>query len=157
MLLGGVLLLQTTGYLPLLGRFWPVFLLFAGLSMLYAVLVRRANAYYLLSGTVFSLAGLFFLLTNTLLAGVSFSRLWPVLMAIIGLSILPYGFTRTGGSRIALIVPGVTITLLALLFLPFSLGITGIGFRAFVQTWWPVLFLIIGTVFILLYFRKSHL
>lgn len=156
MLLGGVLLLQTTGYLPSPGRLWPVILLLSGLTMLYTVLIRRANTYYLLSGTVLSLAGLFFLLTNTLLAGVSFSRLWPVLMAIIGLSILPYGFTKTGGPRIALIVPGITITLLALLFLPFSLGITGVGFRVFVQTWWPVLFLLLGAVFVLLYFRKSR-
>ncbi len=153
--LGAVLLLRTTGYLPTPGIVWPVIFLALGIFLLYLVLIRKASEHYLFLGLVLTLGGAFFVLRNTVIPPVSMARIWPVFMLIIGLSMIPYGLRLRAHSRVAIIVPGIAITALSLLFLPFSLGLAGIGFRRFVIIWWPVLIVLLGIFMIYSHFRRS--
>jgi len=154
LLLGGVLLLWRLGLLPSMGALWPLPLLVAGLSLLYLNLKGRSQR-YILPGMLLTLGALYFLLRNTVIPSMSLSRTWPVFMLIIGLSFLPYGF-RGKKARVSIIVPAVAIMGLAVIFLPFSLGLVRESFTDFALTWWPTLLLLTGAVLVLSFFVKHR-
>jgi len=70
--------------------------------------------------------------------------IWPVFMAIMGLSLIPYALRRRRRHRIDLLISSIFIVLLSLMFLPFSLKRTSITFFQFVLKWWPLLLIIAG-------------
>lgn len=152
LLIGGLLLLWRLGLLPSFGALWPVPFFVAGLYLLYMVLQGRSRR-YIFPGMLLTLGSLPFLLKSTVLPTMSLSRTWPVFMLITGLSFLPYGF---GGRRprVAIIVPALTIMGLAVIFLPFSLGLTKTSFTEFVLTWWPTLLLLTGIILVSSHFWR---
>ena len=153
--LGSVLLLWTLGYLPAASALWPILVMFAGLWMLYAVFFRGGRESYVFSGLFLALGGAVVLLMNTVLSRVAMSRIWPVFMAIAGLSLLGYGMKKQEPSaRTVLIVPAWAIVLLSLIFLPFSLDVVSISFIRFVWIWWPVLFIAAGVVMLVAHVRR---
>lgn len=142
-LVGGVLLLWTAGYLQRFVSLWPLLPLIVGLVLLYFRVFRRGPDYYVFLGTSLLLAGLLFLLTSTALP-VEMARIWPLFMTIIGVALLLYGVRKRGGTRVTFTVPGGAMILLSLVFLPFSLELVTTDFAAFVAVWWPVLLVIMG-------------
>jgi hypothetical protein len=152
---GGILLLWSLGYLPGLGNLWPLPFLLAGLFMLFLAYVRGKSKRFIIPGMILSLGGTFFLLLNTILREKGMERIWPFFMLITGLSLIPYGMREKGAARTAIIIPGIFIAVLSLTFLPFSLGATGIGFRAFVQEWWPLILVGLGLAFIASFFSAG--
>ncbi|WP_455383724.1 LiaI-LiaF-like domain-containing protein, partial [Salinispira pacifica] len=97
------------------------------------------------------LGGLFLFLMMTVMTAVGLERIWPVFMSIVGLSLFAYGMVKRGYARLSMTIPGIAIIALSLVFLPFSLGLAHQSFRAFVGEWWPVLFVVLGLVLILIY------
>ena len=82
--------------------------------------------------------------------------IWPVFMAITGLSLIPYALKRRRRHRIDLLISSIFIVLLSLMFLPFSLKRTSITFFQFVLKWWPLLLIIAGlSLIISLIIRKK--
>jgi hypothetical protein len=150
-ILGAVLLLWRLGLLPPLGILWPLPILILGLLFLYMGFVLQMRSRHLLVGMFLTLLGAFFLLYNTVLSNTNLAKIWPVFMMIAGVSIVPYGLRQKRYTRISITIPAIAITVLALFFLPFSLGIMPENFTAFVLTWWPVLVVLGGGLLILSY------
>jgi hypothetical protein len=155
LVLGGILLLWSLGYLPGLGNLWPLPFLLLGLFMLYLAYLRGKSQRYIIPGMIFTLGGTFFLLLNTVLYDRGMEKYWPFFMLITGLSLIPYGMKKKGAARTAIIVPALFIAALSLMFLPFSLGAAGIGFLAFVRHWWPLIIVGLGLALIISYFSTG--
>ena len=141
---GGVILLWNLCYLPQPGRLWPVPVIVVGLFFLYMAWPRGHSDQWIIPGMVFTLGGVVFLLVNTVLREGSLPRIWPAFMLVTGVSLIPYGYRKKGAARTGIVVPAVFISLLALLFFPFSLRRAGGGFVAFVQQWWPMILVLLG-------------
>ena len=152
---GGVLLLWTLGYIPQPGPLWPVPVLLAGLVLLYFAYRQGWSERWILPGMVLSLGGLVLLLLNTVLKEEGLARIWPSFMLVTGLSLIPYGFKKKGGARIAIIVPAVFIAALSLVFFVFSLRDGG-GFTAFVVQWWPMLLIVLGLALLVSFFSTRR-
>jgi hypothetical protein len=156
LVVGGVLLLWNLGYLPQPGKLWPVPVIIVGLVFLYMTWPRRHSDRWLIPGMVLTLGGVLFLLVNTVLTENGLARIWPAFMLVTGVSLVPYGFRRRGSARTALVVPGIFISCLALIFLPFSVRRTGGGFGAFARQWWPVILVLVGVALIASFFATRR-
>ena len=155
-LAGGVFLLWNLGYLPHPGRLWPVPVILVGLFFLYMAWPRRHSDSWIIPGMVLTLGGVVFLLMNTVLNEESLARIWPAFMLVTGISLIPYGYRKKGSARIAIVIPAIFISFLALLFFPFSLRRAGGGFVAFVQQWWPLILVILGIALIISFFSTRR-
>lgn len=155
-LLGGVLLLWNLGFLPGLGRLWPLAPMLLGAFLLYMVYLRGIRDRFSLLGMFLTLGGLQFLLLNTVFQAQDLVKVWPSFMLVAGLSLVPFGLKRKGNARAALLVPAAFLSVLALLFFPFSLGRMGISLTAFVGRWWPVILILSGLSLMTAYFWKKR-
>ncbi len=153
---GSVILLWNLGYLPQPGQLWPVPVIIVGLFFLYMAWPRGHSDRWIIPGMVLTLGGVVFLLVNTVLNEESLPRIWPLFMLVTGVSLIPYGYRKKGSARTAIVIPGLFISLLALLFFPSSLRRTGGGFVAFVQQWWPMILMILGIVLIVSFFSTRR-
>jgi hypothetical protein len=156
-LAGGVLLLWNLGYLPKMGRLWPMVPLLLGLFLLYRVYLLGGRDRYILPGMLLTLCGLQFLLLNTLFQSQSLARVWPSFMLVAGISIVPFAMRRKGNARIALLVPALFISLLAVLFFPFSLGWMDVRLRDFVGRWWPMILILVGMATMAAFFIRKRI
>jgi len=156
-LIGVLLQLWTTGYLPGFIDLWPVIFIILGFIAMYYVWVQDASEHYIFIGMFFILGGSYFLLINTVLSEGGIEQYWPFFMAITGISIIPYAMRKQGRQRMALIIPGVSITLLGLIFLIFSLDLVEISFRKFVIIWWPAFIILFGVILLALYLYKQQI
>jgi hypothetical protein len=155
-LAGSLLMLWNLGYLPRPGALWPVPVILTGLVFLYLAWPRRRSDRWIIPGMVLTLGGIALLLMNTVLHSQSIVRIWPVFMFVTGVSLVPYGFRKRGSARVAVVVPGLFISLLALLFFPFSLHHSEGGFAAFVRQWWPMILVILGAALIVSFFSTRR-
>lgn len=155
-LVGSILMLWNVGYLPQPGRLWPLAVILIGLVFLYLAWPRKRSDRWIIPGMVLTLGGVVLLLMNTVLPSQSLVRIWPLFMLVTGVSLVPYGLRKHGAGRTAVVVPGLFISLLALLFLPFSLHHAEGGFAAFVRQWWPMILVIIGAVLIVSFFSTRR-
>jgi hypothetical protein len=152
LLAGGLLLLWNLGYLPEPGGLWPVPVILAGLVFLYMAWPQGRSDRWIIPGMVLTLGGCVFLLMNTVLSGQSIARIWPAFMLVTGLSLVPYGYSKRGGARTALVIPGIFISCLAILFLIFSLRRPGGSLVPFVRQWWPLVLVILGLALVVSFF-----
>ena len=156
-LAGGVLLLWNLGYLPQLGRLWPIVLLVAGLVFLYLAWPRKHSDTWIIPGMVLTLGGLVLLLANTVFQGGGIKRIWPLFMLVTGVSLIPYALRKRASARAAIIVPAIFISFLALFFLIFSLhGEESGGLVAFVRQWWPMILVVLGVSLIISFFSTRR-
>ena len=156
-LAGGLLMLWNLGYLPQASLLWPVAVILAGLVFLYLAWPRRKSDRWIIPGMVLTLAGVVFLLMNTVLRGQELARIWPAFMLVTGVSLVPYGLRRRrAAARTALVVPGLFICALALLFLPFSLRGTGGELSSFVRQWWPLVLVALGAGLVVSFFSTRR-
>lgn len=155
-LAGFILMLRSFGFLPRLAALWPILLTLVGMALLYTVLVRRRGPEsYVFLGMILALGGVVLFLMNTVLSAVSMERIWPIFMSVTGLSLFGYGMKKRGDARISLTIPGISIFLLSLVFLPFSLGFVAQSFNLFVAQWWPILLVLLGVVLIGIYIGRE--
>lgn len=155
LLVGGLLMLWTFGYLRHLSALWPVIFILLGLFVLYEVMIRGAAEVYAFPGMLMALGGLYFLLGTSLMSWHNLIRIWPVFMAIAGISIIPYALLKEGYARAVLLVPSIAIIVLALIFLTFSLRIVSVRFVRFASEWWPLLVVLLGAIFLVAHFVRS--
>ena len=144
LIIGFLLLLWTNDLLPGFSTLWPVPVILGGMTLLYLAFLRQKNSILILPGMFLALAGILFLLLNTVLSRSKIALIWPAFMLITGISLLPYGFKKREKYRVRIIIPAIAIILLSLIFLPFSLGISPISFTDFITLWWPAIFVITG-------------
>jgi len=76
--------------------YWPLILVLFGLSRLLQPREYRST----LSGLIFLVLGTFLLLNNLEVINFGFSELWPVIIIIVGISIIRHGFGTPGGNAL---------------------------------------------------------
>ena len=155
-LTGSLLLLWTSADITYAQLLWPLFLILPGLGFLFRAIVRKGTEIHTIPGTFLTLLGIYLLLCNTILTDNEIEKIWPIFMLITGLSMTPYGIHKNRKLKIRIIVPAGTIIILSLFFLPFTMKILTIKFISFVTRWWPVLFIILGLIFLTIYYTKMY-
>ena len=153
-LFGSCLLLWTTEYLSLLGSLLPAVLLFFGSFLIYLIFIRGIKDIYVFPAVIMILFGIFLLFQKKILPSGEILKVWPLFMTAFGAALFVFAFRVKGGNRIKLLVPSSTLIVLSFIFLPFSLGIVNISFAQFVVKWWPVHFLVLGIVSIVLHIKN---
>ncbi len=157
LILGLVMLLRGLGYIPQFRALWPLIFMVTGMALLHVVFVlKRGPESYVFLGMFFGLGGLFLFLMETVLTAVGLEHIWPVFMTIVGLSLGAYALKKHGYARVSLGVPSVTIIILSLMFLPFSLGLVQQSFKGFVGQWWPTLFILLGLVLLIVHVHRNR-
>ncbi len=154
LLVGGLLLLWTFGYLNRFSATWPVIPLIAGLVLLYFRVFRTGPDYYLFVGTALVLAGALLLLTRTAFPA-ELIRIWPLFMTIVGVSMFIYGRRKSGAVRVTFTVPGAAMVLLSAVFLTFALELLTVDFVRFVSRWWPIILVLLGLSLVIAHVLRS--
>jgi predicted membrane protein len=94
-----VLLLRNLDLIPYINlwAFWPIFLIVIGLSQI----MRPAESRQALSGGIFLIVGLLFLLNNMQIIDFGFRELWPFILLAVGFAILRQAMSgsKSGGSE----------------------------------------------------------
>jgi predicted membrane protein len=73
--------------------YWPLILIFIGLSRIFQPPEYR-NLWF---GLIFTLVGILFLLDNFYLIRFGFSELWPFVLILVGIAILKHGYSGSKG------------------------------------------------------------
>ncbi|MBN1696253.1 MAG: hypothetical protein JW881_01955 [Spirochaetales bacterium] len=150
-IIGSLFLMWTQGFLPSFEALWPLPLIIFGMLLIYLVIFQQRRDVYIIIGMILSLSGIFFLLMNVI-PEKNLVKIWPAFMLITGISLIPYAFRKKQEKfRIAIIIPSLSIIILSCIFFLFSLDIMRLSFQEFVSLWWPVLIIILGLSFIVLY------
>jgi len=155
-LLGVFLLLITTGKFTGSELIWPVITLLIGLFLLYRSLFKSGKDVYVLIGMFLSLSGFYLILRITILDKYGIEKIWPFFMLFSGISLLPYGLKKNRNNRLRIFVPAFAIIILSLFFLPFSFKLFTIKFLTFAVIWWPLVFIAMGIILIIIYITKHH-
>lgn len=90
-LVGGILLLLTTGVLPSVVSVWPALLLIVGIYLLYRGYTVPDSEGAVFLGFFLLLGGLFLVLLNTVLSWAVLERMWPLFMSVLAVALLFYG------------------------------------------------------------------
>lgn len=154
LVVGGLLLIWRLDRLSSPGALWPVAPMLVGILLLYLVFIRGHTRMYVPPGIMLLLGGLFFLLHNTVIPAVELEKIWPIFMVVGGVSILPFSYKKSQSAKLAIIIPAAAIIGLAIIFLPFSLGVIEMDFTHFALRWWPTLLLLIGGILVISYLIK---
>ena len=105
---------------------------------------------YLFFASFFLMAGIFLFLSALDIIPLHFYQAWPLLSVFSGLALLPVGWRRYGGFRIRYIVSSAALVTLGCVLLVFSLRVVPFSFKYFIQSWWPLLFLLAGLTLVLI-------
>jgi len=148
--LGVVLLGWMNNFVAGLVRWSPAILTVVGAVFLFKAFFRKARPSAVFVGLLLFLSGTFALLLSTgvLPEDLTFEKLWPVLMGIVGVSLIPYGARYRRTTRVTLVIPGIILIVLMALFLLFSLKIVQQTFAEFFITWWPLVLVFMGVTLI---------
>lgn len=155
-LVGSVLLLKTTGFIKQIEILWPLLSILSGIIVLYFVFLRGVAPRYSIVGIFFTLSGIVYLLLVTIFHERELEQIWPVFMCIVGISITLYGFLKKAATRRLFLVPGITLIIISLIFLPFSLQLIEKSLLTFVVVWWPLFLIIIGVDMIVAFFIRRN-
>lgn len=133
---------------------WPSVPLALGLILVLYSLYRprRFRAVGLFVGMMASLAGAITLLARALWPpawGFWLSRLWPLYVGALGLSLVPVALVYRNRRRFSFLIPAWVLMVLSFLFLLFSLEWVEGGLASFTARWWPVVLLLLGGILIL--------
>ncbi len=135
----------------------PTVTLVIGTIILYLNLVGKKHTYYTFIGLLLTSSWLPFLLVSAEVIPYSISEMWPIMVILSALMLIPLGYIRYGFLPISFVVSGCVLFGLGSIFLLFSLDIIEMSITAFVSKWWPMTFVVFGLLLIWLFFyTKKH-
>ncbi len=79
-------------------------------------------------------------------------QIWPVMVMLSGIMLVPTGIYKTGRVTSRFLVPAVMIFFMGVFFLLFSLDIIPVSFISFSAQWWPLFFILAGLFLVALFF-----
>ena len=150
MILGITFLLGSFENISKISVFLAFLLLVAGsFCAVWSIRLNKRSSYLFLA-SFFMLAGIFLFLPALGIISLSLSKLWPLLSVFSGLALLPVGWRRHGGFRLRYLVSSCAFVILGCVLLVFSLKLIPFSFKTFIQTWWPLLFMLGGLTLVLI-------
>ncbi|MDR0643454.1 MAG: DUF5668 domain-containing protein [Treponema sp.] len=121
-----------------------------GAGTAFFALSLNKRAVYLFLACFFIMTGLFLFLSALHIFPFSIRKTWPLIAVFSGLALAPAGWRKYGRLRPVFMVPAVAFIILGGVLLIFSFRIVSFNFRRFVLDWWPVFFVLMGIVLVLL-------
>lgn len=136
---------------------FPSILLIGGMVILYFALLGKRRLFPIIVGLFLFSAWLFFLLVLADVLPYSGDEVWPAMVILSGLMLIPIAYIRYGFLPITFLLSAVSFVVLGSLFLLFSLDIIDMPFTQFASMWWPALIIVCGLALIGLFFytRKN--
>lgn len=150
LLMGGALLLLTTGVLTIGSLIFPLILLLVGVLWFWRAFLPDGRDSNIFGGTLLSLTGGFWLLWESALPGVAAVSVWPVFMTIVGIALITYGLKKGEEYRLTLVTPGGALVVLSGVFLLFSFNVIQASLVQVAAMWWPVLLIAVGMMVLIL-------
>ncbi len=155
LVVGGTLLLVTTGLITVGAVILPVFFLIGGVGLFGRAFLPDGKDSNVFTGTFLALSGGFALLWESALPAVQIAVVWPVFMTIVGIALTVYGVRKGEEYRLTLVTPGAAIIILSLVFLLFSTDVIEESLSRVAAKWWPLIVVFIG-VLVIVYRRDRH-
>lgn len=135
--------------------FRPVIALGLGIILLFISLAFTGSSLSFFFGLFFLLMGIVLLLMDSGILRYGFSKMWPTIMIAAALSLFPAGLYRARRIRTVYLFPAITILVLGIVFLLFSLHVIPVSFRMFVSRSWPLLFILVGGFLVVTFFVQQ--
>lgn len=126
-------------------------LLIAGGAILYAGFTKIQKAWAVFLGLFSVSCSLLFLLIDSGILSHKLYQLWPFVVILSGLMLIPAGLYRYKRIVAVFFIPALVLLCMGGFFLLFSLSIIKVPFRVFAATWWPVLFIFVGIALVCLF------
>lgn len=153
---GLFLLLITQNVMGGFFTWWPLLILAGGLGSLYQAFWGSKKARFYFHGTFLTTCGILLLVDFHLLKGFTLEHTWPLYFGLVGISLLVYSLRHSLiKRRVTFLIPGSAMIFFSLFFSLFSFNVVQTSFIAFVQGWWPLLFLASGLVLITIALSRS--
>ncbi len=130
----------------------PNILLLIGLTILYVSLTGKRRTFITFVGLLLCSLWLLLLLTSSQIIPLTMVELWPIMLMLSGLMLIPLGFIRYKFLPISFIVCALALLCIGILFLLFSLNIIESSITDFASQWWPLIFIVFGLSLIALFF-----
>ena len=150
MILGVTFLMGSLEKTSRISIFMSFLLVVAGAVFTILAINLNKRSSYLFFASFFLMAGIFLFLSALQIITLPFSRAWPMLSVFSGLALLPVGWRRHGGFSPRYFVSSCAFVVLGCVFLVFSLHMVPFSFKAFIQAWWPLLFVLGGITLVLI-------
>lgn len=85
-----------------------------------------------------------------------YRHLWPLMLSTSGIALLSASAFKYHKVRSVFLFPSLAMVVLGGMFLPFSTHLIRMSFAEFISKTWPIFFLLVGTVMILLFFLQKN-
>lgn len=128
------------------------FLIVVGAFLFYRSLTVHKNSTLFFISLVILLNSFLLMAIDIALLPFRLVQIWPFMVILCGLSLIPASFYKYGKINSRYIVPSVMITSMGVFFLLFSLDIIQMSFVAFSAQWWPLFLVIAGLLLVALFF-----
>ncbi len=136
---------------------FPSVLLIAGMIILYFALMGKRRLLPILIGLLLFSAWLFFLLVSAEIIPNTIEEVWPAMVILTGIVLIPVAYIRYGYLPITFVLSAIVLLVMGVTFLLFSLDIITMPFIQFASIWWPVLIIGCGIALICLFFyTRKH-
>ncbi|MCR5494718.1 MAG: hypothetical protein K6F15_03695 [Treponema sp.] len=135
----------------------PDILFIAGLLNFYLYLAFKKNAFRFFISINLTLYGIFSSLLVYQVINVSFSEIWPIYIFITSLSLFIAGRKTGKFFSINYDFPAISLFIIAVVFLFFSLDIIKISFTRLALMMCPLLLILGGIFLVLLFFHRKSL
>ncbi len=134
---------------------FPTVVIVLGITMLYQNLTGKKHTYFTFIGLFLCSNWLLLLLVNSHIIPYSIGELWPIMIMLSALVLIPLGFIRYGFLPISFVVSGCMLFGFGIVFLLFSLDIISMSITTFAKRWWPMIFVVFGILLICLFFYSQ--
>lgn len=123
-----------------------VIITFVGAIILYFACIKRYSMWRFSIGLFLTLGGIFFVIVDTCFNEYDIKTLWPVLVSLVGVSVILGAIFSKKRMTISIIIPSVVLIIMGVLFLFFSLNIIKDSFVSVVTNLLPLFMIISGVV-----------
>ncbi|MCQ2577888.1 MAG: hypothetical protein MJ176_05105 [Treponema sp.] len=135
---------------------WPLLIIGLGFFFFFSTLAIKRNSIFFFWGFFLSLSGFILLLITMEVIHFGILKLWPVFGIIAGVDIILLSYFKKRMFSISNLLSGFAVIVICCVFLPFSLGIASISFKAFVIIAFPVLLVIGGVSLVALFVAQMY-
>lgn len=135
----------------------PFLLIVFGATMIYLGMTFLKKGLYIFIGLSSTMLGVLSLLLEAKILPYNSTQIWPIIIIIFGISLMPAGIYNFKRLRSIYLFPAITMILLGIFFMLFSLNLVKISFAEFFIKWWPLLLLISGILLVGVFFVQQIL
>lgn len=118
----------------------------------FSILSQNAVVFYI--SVNFCLLSLAYLLLNARLGDVNLKQVWPIIVIVFGITLLPVGRFHYKKFRTFYVIPSASLTVLGAFFFLFTFKIIDMPLRVFFASFMPFFFIIGGIALIILYYVR---